>query len=256
MGFDGRRDFGELTCLVHPSTYFDLTDTLNLELGGTFFTVAAATSQRYLYGVDVTLRHQPGTSEFYQGLVLGSEWLWNNEKFQRRSTTPARAIRSPATSASTATAATPTSRPSSAAATRSASASTTPRIPSATTNRQRTYSAFATWMPVRVPAPALPVRSDRPGARTERPALHASVDRLPRESQPWLRDALNRSSAALCACLLALSAGAAGATLRVVASMPDVADMTRQIGGERVIGRDDRARAARTRTRSRSSRAS
>ena len=42
------------------------------------------------------------------------------------------------------------------------------------------------------------------------------------------------SSALLCACLLALSAGSAGATLRVVASTPDVADLTRQIGGERV----------------------
>ena len=32
-GFDGYRDFDELTFLVHPETYFDLTDTLNLELG-------------------------------------------------------------------------------------------------------------------------------------------------------------------------------------------------------------------------------
>jgi len=36
------------------------------------------------------------------------------------------------------------------------------------------------------------------------------------------------------ALLLALSAGPAEAALRVVASLPDVADMTRQIGGERV----------------------
>ena len=42
------------------------------------------------------------------------------------------------------------------------------------------------------------------------------------------------SSASLCACWLVLSAGSAGATLRVVASTPDVADMTRQIGGDRV----------------------
>ena len=77
----GKRAFDELTWLVHPSTYFDLTDTLNLEVGGTFFTVAQH-GARYLYGVDVTLRHQPGTSEFYQGFVLGSEWLWNNQKFQ------------------------------------------------------------------------------------------------------------------------------------------------------------------------------
>lgn len=76
-----KRAFSELTWLVHPSTYFDLTDTLNVEIGGTFFTVAQH-GARYLYGADVTLRHQPGTSEFYQGFVLGSEWLWNNAKFK------------------------------------------------------------------------------------------------------------------------------------------------------------------------------
>jgi hypothetical protein len=75
------RAFDELTLLVHPTTYFDLTDTLNVELGGTFFTVAQH-GARYLYGVDATLRHQPGTSGFYQGFVLGSEWLWNSAKFK------------------------------------------------------------------------------------------------------------------------------------------------------------------------------
>jgi len=30
----------------------------------------------------VTLRHQPGTSGFYQGFVLGTEWLWNDERFR------------------------------------------------------------------------------------------------------------------------------------------------------------------------------
>jgi zinc/manganese transport system substrate-binding protein len=39
---------------------------------------------------------------------------------------------------------------------------------------------------------------------------------------------------ALCACLAALSASPAGAALRVVASLPDVGDMARQIGGDRV----------------------
>jgi hypothetical protein len=85
----GERAFDELTWLVHPTTYFDLTDTLNLELGGTFFTVAQH-GARYLYGVDATLRHQPGTSEFYQGFVLGSEWLWNDQKF--RTSTPGEAL--------------------------------------------------------------------------------------------------------------------------------------------------------------------
>ena len=80
-GFDGYRDFGQLTFLLHPETYFDLTDTLNLELGTSFVT-APKHDERYLYGIDATLRHQPGTSEFYQGLVIGSEWFWNDQKFQ------------------------------------------------------------------------------------------------------------------------------------------------------------------------------
>jgi hypothetical protein len=81
VGSNGSRGFDQLTWLVHPSTYFDLTDTLNLELGGTFATVADR-GARYLYGFDATLRHQPGTSQLYQGFVLGSEWYWNNEEFQ------------------------------------------------------------------------------------------------------------------------------------------------------------------------------
>jgi hypothetical protein len=80
-GFDGRRGEGELTFLVRPATYFDLTETLNLELGGTLAMIPQD-NQRDLYGVDVTLRHQPGTSELYQGFVLGGEWYWNHEKFE------------------------------------------------------------------------------------------------------------------------------------------------------------------------------
>jgi hypothetical protein len=80
-GFDGRRSLSEMTFLVHPTTYFDLSDTLNLELGGTLAMVPQD-NERQLWGVDVTLRHQPGTSRFYQGFVLGSEWLWNFEKFR------------------------------------------------------------------------------------------------------------------------------------------------------------------------------
>ena len=79
-GFDGRRGEGQLSFLVHPSTYFDLTDTLNLEVGATAATVPQD-NQRGLYGVDLTVRHQPGTSELYQGFVFGTEWLWNNETF-------------------------------------------------------------------------------------------------------------------------------------------------------------------------------
>lgn len=81
QGYDGRRSLGEMTFLVHPSTYFDLGDTLNLELGSTLAMVPQD-DERQLWGVDATLRHQPGTSRFYQGFVLGSEWLWSREKFR------------------------------------------------------------------------------------------------------------------------------------------------------------------------------
>lgn len=80
QGFDGRRGYGELTYLVHPLSYFDLTETWSLELGGTFAFVPKDHA-RSLYGADVTLRHQPGTRGFYQGLVVGAEWLWNDELF-------------------------------------------------------------------------------------------------------------------------------------------------------------------------------
>ncbi|HKE10874.1 MAG TPA: hypothetical protein VKE73_04825 [Myxococcota bacterium] len=76
----GVGSYSELTYLVHPSTYFDLTDTFNVEVGGTYFGVPKD-HDRHLYGVDVTFRHQPGTSGFYQGTTLGVEWLWNNERF-------------------------------------------------------------------------------------------------------------------------------------------------------------------------------
>lgn len=79
-GFNGRRSFGDLTYLVRPLTYVDLTDTWNLEVGGTF-AFEPAGNQRKLWGADITLRHQPGTSNFYQGLVVGAEWLWNDENF-------------------------------------------------------------------------------------------------------------------------------------------------------------------------------
>jgi hypothetical protein len=80
VGSGGSRGLDQLTWLVHPATYFDLSEALNLELGATFATIPDR-GARYLYGFDATLRHQPGTSAFYQGLVLGSEWYWNYQDF-------------------------------------------------------------------------------------------------------------------------------------------------------------------------------
>jgi len=83
---EGQRSFSELTYLVHPDTYFDLTDTMNLELGTSYVSIPTD-EKRALYGLDATFRHQPGTSEFYQGTVVGVEWLWNSERFDGVATT-------------------------------------------------------------------------------------------------------------------------------------------------------------------------
>jgi hypothetical protein len=63
-----------LNLLRLAQTYFDLTDAINLELGASWLGVPAD-GDRKLWGGYVTVRHQPGTSGFYQGLVWGTEWL-------------------------------------------------------------------------------------------------------------------------------------------------------------------------------------
>jgi hypothetical protein len=75
-----QRSYSQWSYIVRPQTYFDLTDTMNLELGASWLTIPTD-AHRELYGVDATFRHQPGTSSFYQGTVVGVEWLWNNEQF-------------------------------------------------------------------------------------------------------------------------------------------------------------------------------
>ena len=61
----------------------------------------------------------------------------------------------------------------------------------------------------------------------------ARLGRAPQELRPAARP-LRGLATLLAACLLALSPGSAEAALRIVASTPDVADMARQIGGDRV----------------------
>jgi hypothetical protein len=145
VGSSGSRGFGQLTWLVHPSTYFDLTDTWSLELGGTFVTVPD-NGARFLYGVDATLRHQPGTSELYQGFVIGSEWLWNDEEF--RSLDPDTGEVIPGASrrfhrnGGYAYLETFFGRRFSLGLRGDYA-----QDPFGPSNRQRTYSAFATWMP-------------------------------------------------------------------------------------------------------------
>jgi len=76
----GLRSFSDLTYLARPLLYLDLTEELNVELGGTYFGVPHD-HDRSLYGLDVTLRHQPGTQGFYQGTTVGAEWMWNDQRF-------------------------------------------------------------------------------------------------------------------------------------------------------------------------------
>jgi hypothetical protein len=79
-GFFGRRSFEEFNVLGRLHTYLDLGDTLNVELGGSWLGVPNRTF-RNLFGAELTLRHQPGTSGVYQGLIWGTEWLWNEQLF-------------------------------------------------------------------------------------------------------------------------------------------------------------------------------
>jgi hypothetical protein len=81
--FFGRRSFNELNYLGRLHTYADLTDDWNVELGATWLGVPQD-HDRNLYGVDVTVRHQPGTQTAYQGLVWGTELLWNDQRFKER----------------------------------------------------------------------------------------------------------------------------------------------------------------------------
>ncbi len=76
----GTRSFSELTYLVRPLTYLDITDDINLEFGGTYLFIPR-NQDRGLYGLDLTLRYQPALQGFYQGTTIGSEWLWNSERF-------------------------------------------------------------------------------------------------------------------------------------------------------------------------------
>ncbi len=78
--FVGQPSYSELTYLLRPHTYVDLTDSLNAEFGGSYVAAPSETRRR-LYGVDVVLRHQPGSSSFYQGTAVGSEWYWNDQEF-------------------------------------------------------------------------------------------------------------------------------------------------------------------------------
>lgn len=87
-GFFGRRSFDELNVMGKLHAYFDLTDTLNIEGGGSWVGIPRS-QERNLWAADLTLRHQPGTQSAYQGFDLGAEWMWNSQRFTERDATGA-----------------------------------------------------------------------------------------------------------------------------------------------------------------------
>jgi hypothetical protein len=87
---DGYRSVGELNGWGHLSTYFDLSQNLNLETGlsglvdGKADGIGDDPSQRdrYIGGADITLRYQPLQSTVYRGWTWGSEVLFNSAKYE------------------------------------------------------------------------------------------------------------------------------------------------------------------------------
>ena len=227
-------------CWCTPHTYFDLTDTLNLELGGSWVDGPAGATSATSTAVDADAAPPAGHERRLPGLrgrARSGSGTTRSFETSRSGPTRTRATRS-SRPAPHRTAATRTSRPSSTAATRSASAATTPRI---ALRRRRTPATahvlgrFATWMPSEFQRLRFQFDRSTGAISTANQRFTTPVDRFPRESQPWLRACARHSRSRRVRCTAARARGGpAAATLRVVASTPDVADMTRQIGGERV----------------------
>ena len=77
------RDFSQFTYLGRAATFFSLTDANNLDLGTTLAYTPEVKmdngAQRYLAGVDLTYRYSPLSQASYRGLVVGTEFLYNQE---------------------------------------------------------------------------------------------------------------------------------------------------------------------------------
>jgi hypothetical protein len=85
---DRPRAWGRFSYLGRLSTYLDLTDNHNLEIGSSLvYTPQVRVNDqkafRALSGVDVTYRYQPLESVVYQGFTWGSEFLANSECIER-----------------------------------------------------------------------------------------------------------------------------------------------------------------------------
>ena len=82
------RSWGRFSFLGRLSTYLDITDSHNLELGSSLVytpevRINGRKEFRALSGVDLTYRYQPLESFVYQGFTLGNELLVNSECVER-----------------------------------------------------------------------------------------------------------------------------------------------------------------------------
>ena len=81
------RFLSELTYLARLHTFFDLTDTFNLELGSSLAYTPRmdvdedSTDDRSRFGVDLTFRHRPLTADLYEGFTLAGELFGNDQRF-------------------------------------------------------------------------------------------------------------------------------------------------------------------------------
>ena len=80
---DVPRNLSEFTYLGRAATYFNIADEHGLDVGATFaWTPNVAVdhgAMRYLTGADVTYRYTPLASASYQGVIWGTEVLYNRE---------------------------------------------------------------------------------------------------------------------------------------------------------------------------------
>ena len=87
----GSRSFKDLTYLGRLHAFFDLSQTWNLELGTSLAhsprTEMEEDSQRSLFGTDVTIRHRPLVSGFYEGFTVAGEWFVNRQESHDGTTT-------------------------------------------------------------------------------------------------------------------------------------------------------------------------
>ena len=90
----GSRSLQDLTYLGRLHAFFELSETWNLEVGSSLAytprTDMEEDSRRSLLGVDVTLRHRPLVSGFYEGFTVAGEWFVNRQDSHEVGTTTSR----------------------------------------------------------------------------------------------------------------------------------------------------------------------